>query len=352
MPGIESGPRVLLVTFPGFPFSDPVVGRLLKETEIDTIYSPKTNARHPEELISLARGCVGVIASTDPFTAEVFDRLPDARIVARVGVGYDQIDLDAASHHGVVVTVARGASEETVADHTVGLILAFLRRITSYDRQLREGRWDRTANLGSDLTGKTVGIIGLGAIGQAVARRLRGFDVELVGHDPVNTPSGMACVDLEVLLDQSDIVTVHVPLTAGTVGLVGRSEIARMRKGAVLVNTSRGGVVDESALIEALESGHLSGAALDVFSNEPTIDPRLTRTSATLLTPHIAGLTEESVARMARHAVGSVVDLLEGRTPRGALNWEAVRTLAGHDPHPIDRKERKETPWANSQERR
>lgn len=328
MPGTRSKPR-LLVTFPGFPFGDPVVVRLLEAARLETIYSPKIDFRPPEDLIALARGCVGVVASTDPFTSEVFDGLPHLQIIARVGVGHDQIDLDAASSHGVVVTVARGTSEETVADHSVGLILSVLRKIASYDRHLREGRWERSVNLGFDLTGKTVGIVGLGAIGQAVARRLKGFDVELLGHDPVTRPSDITCVDLDSLLDRADIVTVHVPLTAVTSRMIGHAEFGRMRRGAVLVNTSRGGVVDEEALIEALESGQLSGAGLDVFSDEPSIDPRLTGSDATVLTPHVAGLTEESVVRMARHAVGSVVDLLEGKTPQGALNWKAVGSLVG-----------------------
>lgn len=324
----QDGPRDILVTWPGYAADAPDVGGELTKRGLRIRLAPKLAARTATEVIQLGQGCVGMIASTDPITEDVFDALPDLRVVARVGVGIDSIDVAAATRRGVVVTTARGMNEDTVADHTLALMLAALRRVVIQDAAVRAGCWERTVpNIGHDLHHKVVGIIGLGAIGRAVARRLRGFDVRLVAYDV--SPSSSADVEsvsLAELLRISDVVTVHVPLTAATRGLIGPDEMRAMKPGAVLINTSRGAVVDEVALLNALVDGSLGYAGLDVYRDEPPVNsPLLGLTDRTVLAPHVAGLTHESVRAMERHATLAVVSVLEGRGPDGLENPEVRR---------------------------
>jgi D-3-phosphoglycerate dehydrogenase len=330
MPRAASRQRVL-VTWPGYARDDPAIGRRLDEVGLVPHLAPKRGPRSDDDFVDLARGSVAAIVSTDRVTAEILDALPQLRIVARCGVGLDTIDVDAATNRGVLVTTARGANEEAVADHTVGLMLALLRRLIPDDRLVRSGAWSRDRPfLASDLHGKTVGLLGLGAIGRAVARRLAGFDVRLLAHDPaVASGAGeVMLVALPELLGESDVVTLHLPLLAETWGLIGGPELARMKRGAILVNTSRGEIVDEAALADALRSGHLAGAGIDVFEHEPPAESPLLRLGdRVVLTPHVAGLTRESVRAMQISATTSVVDLFAGRWPRGVANPEVRRTL-------------------------
>ena len=214
---------------------------------------------------------MGAIVSTDPFTADVLRDCGRPAGHRRVGVGVDSIDLDAASARGVQVATTPGANEHAVADHAVGLMLAVLRRIPQLDRDVRAGGWHRTGpSTPRQLTGATVGLVGYGHIGRRVAARLRGFDVQLLVHDPA-LPAGdpETSIALDDLLRRSDVVSLHCPLMSSTRHLIDARALALMRPEAVLVNTSRGGVVDERALLAALRGGSIAGAALDVFDGEP-----------------------------------------------------------------------------------
>jgi phosphoglycerate dehydrogenase-like enzyme len=218
------------------------------------------------------------------------------------------------------VTTTPGANRETTADHALALILAALRRVVEHDASVRRGEWRRGGDLTPwELHRTTVGLVGYGEIGRAVARRLRGFDVELLVCDPAVRPRrGIESVELRELLRRSDVVSLHVPLTAATAGLIGAGELSLMRPTAVLVNTSRGGLLDEAALADALGANRLRGAALDVFADEPAVPRALAGLRNVVLTPHIGGLSERSIASMTERATAHVLDALSG-TPDASV---------------------------------
>jgi phosphoglycerate dehydrogenase-like enzyme len=307
-------PNEVLVTWMRFDPEGEFTGRRMTEAGLVVRLEPNNGGRTPAELSLLLRDAVAAIVSTDPFDRSVFQAASSLRVIARVGVGTDSIDLDAATEAGVVVTTARGMNSETAADHTLALMLAVVRRVTEHDRAVRDGRWPRGGDFTPvDLYGRTVGLVGHGSIGAAVARRLRGFGVQLLVADPaLARADGHETVSLDVLLARSDIVSLHLPLVAETRGIIGAREIAAMKPGAILVNTARGGLVDETALEDALTRGHLRAAALDVFATEPPAGPGLLSLSNVVLSPHIAGISVDSVERMTRQATQSVLAVLEG----------------------------------------
>jgi D-3-phosphoglycerate dehydrogenase / 2-oxoglutarate reductase len=244
-------------------------------------------------------------------TRRLLEAAPRLRWVARAGAGLDNIDVAAATERGVGVLNVPGANAVAVAELTFGLLLSLLRRIPAADASVRRGEWDKSRFMGRELRGKTLGIVGLGKIGSAVAQRARAFEMTCVGHDPLVPDDKLRAMDVEPLalddlLDRSDVVTLHVPLSPETKGMIGAAEIARMPRGAILVNAARGGLVDEAPLLAALESGALSGAALDVFAGEPPKDSPLLAHPRVVLTPHIGAATVE-----AQEAVGEeIVTLL------------------------------------------
>jgi phosphoglycerate dehydrogenase-like enzyme len=271
-------------------------------------------------MVHLAGDAVAAIVSTDPFDREVFAAAPLLRAIARVGVGTDSIDLAAATDAGVVVMTTPGANRETTADHALALILAALRRVVEHDTSIRRGEWLRAGPMTPwELNHTTVGLVGCGEIGQAVARRLRGFDADVLVSDPAGPPMRDAeAVSLSELLRRSDVVSLHAPLTAATAGLIGDAELRLMRSSAVLVNTSRGGLIDEQALADALRGGRLRAAALDVFVDEPDVPRVFAELPNVVLTPHIGGLSERSIASMTERATAHVLDALRG-TPDVAV---------------------------------
>lgn len=328
----SAAPRTVLVTWVDFPGEDSPEVRRLQEVGFELRRAPRLRDRSVDEVIRLARGCEAAIVSTDPFPREFFEAVPEMRVISRVGVGSDSIDLKAAEEHGVAVAIARGTNEEAVADHTIGLMLAVLRKIPAMDASVRHEEWRRTEPwLGSDLHGKTVGLLGLGRIARLVAERLAGFGVQIIGYDPYAVPPpAVRAADFDEVISGADILSLHLPLTPETRGCIGRDEIARMRPGAILINTSRGGVVDEAVLSEALREGRITGAGLDVFSEEPPVhSPLLGLTRSTVLTPHIGGLSREAIVDMVAHATDAVIDVMNGRKPRDVVNsphpppWEA-----------------------------
>jgi phosphoglycerate dehydrogenase-like enzyme len=318
---------VVVVTVPGL---DPGAAWAdgLRAAGLAVRYEPREAERAAGETARILAGAAAAILSTDPVDRATLQGLPGLRVLARTGVGFDAIDVAAAAELGIPVITTPGQNERSVADHTLALILAALRRVASDDAAVRAGRWDRAgAHLGWELTGATVGIVGYGAIGRLVARRLAGFDVRLLAHDVVPV-EGVEQVELDALLARSDVVTLHVPLTPAPRGLIGERELALLGPGGVLVNTSRGGVVDEEALARALAAGRLRAAALDVFDQEPPAGTPLAGLPNCVLTPHAAGLSVGAMAGMLDVAVASVVAVLEGREPPGRIvNAPLARSL-------------------------
>ncbi len=246
-------------------------------------------------------------------------------VIGRAGVGVDNVDLASATRAGITVVNAPTGNTIAAAEHTLALMYALARRVPAADASLRKGEWKRAAFTGRELRGKTLGIVGLGKIGMAVADRARGMEMQVVGHDPYVTEEvaghhGVTLLDLGALLSTADVVTLHVPLTRSTRNLIGERELGCMKRDAYLVNVARGGVVDETALAAALVEGRLGAAAVDVFDAEPPVDSPLLAAPNTVLTPHLGASTEEAQTRVAIEAAEQVLDVLEGRPARYAVN--------------------------------
>ena len=255
---------------------------------------------------------------------------PRLSVVGVASVGTDRIDVTAATRAGVMVVNAPTGNTVAAAEHTMALMLALLRRIPSADASVRRGEWERARFIGAELRHRTLGVIGLGKIGKAVARRAAAFEMRVLTHDPYLTAeqadeNAARMVGLPELLLRADVITVHVPLTAKTKGLIGQAEIQAMKPGAVLLNVARGGLVDETALAQALHEGHLAGAAIDVFSSEPmTADNPLRSAPNTILTPHLGASTEEAQDRVGIEMAEQLLMALSGVTPPFALNAPSV----------------------------
>jgi phosphoglycerate dehydrogenase-like enzyme len=316
-PGAESG--TVVVTYGGFAFGHPEAGGALRAAGLELSISPRGTDRTPEQLTEILGDAVAAIADADPFDADVLARAANLRVIARTGVGLDSIDLGAASREGVVVTTTPGTNHETVADHTLALMLAALRNLRRLDASVRSGGWRDFSLPLSQLHGSTVGLVGYGAIGQAVGRRVRAFGAELLVHDPAGAPDdGTELVELDELLGRSQAVSLHLPLTPETTGLIDARRIGLMRPGAVLVNTSRGPLVDQEALVDALREGRLGGAGLDVFAVEPPGHAPVTELPNVVTSPHCGGISAESNLAMSVMATESVLAALAG-SPTGAI---------------------------------
>lgn len=265
-----------------------------------------------------------IIRSSTRVDREVFAAAPRLRIVARAGVGLDNVDVAAATEAGVEVANAPASNVVSVAELTVGLVIASLRHIPAAAGSLREGRWQRSRFQGTELFGKTVGILGFGRVGRLVAERLAAFGTVIEYHDPyvpqeTGDAYGARAVPLDTLMRDADVLTVHLPLTADTRGLVGARELALAKRDLLVVNTARGGIVDETALAEALKEGRIRGAAVDVFEEEPAMDCELVALEGVLPTPHIGAGTREAQLRAGREAVHAVRAALLGRSLRQAV---------------------------------
>lgn len=290
---------------------------------------------HPEgrSLPEAASGCAGVVAHHTDRVDETLLSTPGLRVLAAVAVGTDNIDLDAATRHGVVVTNTPGVLEEAVADLTLGLLLATSRRIGEAERVVRAGAWSGWALdqfLGLDLGRATLGLVGFGGIGKAVARRARGFGMRILytarsRHPaPEESAAGVEFRPLQDLLRESDLVSLHVPLTPQTRHLIGAPELGLMKPHAILLNTSRGPVVDEAALVAALEGGRLWAAGLDVYEDEPRPHPALLRSDRAVLTPHIGSAGIGARTAMCVTAVRNVIAVLAGEHAPNPVNPEVL----------------------------
>ncbi len=279
-----------------------------------------------EELREAARGAAGILSTvTERVDAELMDAAgEDLKVVANMAVGYDNIDLDAAGERDVVVTNTPEVLNETTADTAFMLLLAAARRLGEAERLLRSGEWDAWGPMqltGPDVWGKKLGVLGFGRIGQAVARRARGFDMDVLYHDKYRNESaenetGVRYVELDELLRTCDFISVHTPLTPETQHLIGQRELDLMQPMTVLVNSSRGPVVDEAALADALEEGSIFAAGLDVYEEEPKVHPKLLELENVVLAPHIGSASIETRDRMAELAAENLVAVLRGEEPK------------------------------------
>lgn len=289
-------------------------------------HSPTGPGASADRVVETLDGAAGVVAQTEPYTGEVFDRLPSLRIVARSGVGYDAVDVPAATERGVLVTTTQGANDWAVADHAFALMLGLCHHIVASDRVARDGKWARP--VGVDLWQKTLGLVGLGRIGKGMVLRAEGFRMRVLAHEPYPdrdfvAEHGVELVSLDELMRRSDFISLHLPAMPETHHIIDAERLSLMKPTAYLVNTARGPLIDEAALAAALDAGRLAGAGLDVREVEPPTDTRFSRFENVILTTHIAGVTAEALEAMSSMAIQSVADALAGRQPHGLINPEA-----------------------------
>ena len=301
--------------------------RLLRDFDV-TVVSESPPERG--ELLEAVRGVAGILPTvTEKMDLEVMDAAGDGlKVIANMAVGYDNIDVEAATERGVIVTNTPEVLNETTADTAFLLMLAAARRLGEAERLLRSGGWDAWGPqqlTGPDVWGKRLGVVGFGRIGQALARRTRGFDMDLVYHDQYRNEEaehelGARYLDLDELLKTADFVSVHTPLTPETTHLIGAEELEKMKPEAVLVNTSRGPVVDEAALADALAEGHIFAAGLDVYEEEPEVHSRLLELENVVLAPHIGSASIETRDKMAALAAENIAAVLSGEEPKTPVN--------------------------------
>ena len=275
------------------------------------------------EMLKLIRDVDGIIIGIDELSAEIIKKANALKVISKYGTGLDNIDTNMATNKKIVVTNTPTANVNAVADLTFGLILSLARRIPEADKKMKSGKWEKI--IGKSVWKKTVGIIGLGKIGKQVAKRAQGFEMNILVFDLIKDKKfalryGMKYVNLEKLLQNSDYITIHIPLNDATRGMISYKELGKVKKEAFLINTSRGGIVDEEALYNALRNNKLRGAALDVYKNEPLQETPLKELDNVIMTPHIGAYTEEAIENMGTQAAQNLIDVLEGREPQNRVN--------------------------------
>jgi phosphoglycerate dehydrogenase-like enzyme len=290
----------------------------LRQAGFELVFPAASGQLSEEELLHVIPGIAAILAGSEPYTRRVFQTASNLRVIARAGVGYDAVDLEAASEHGVAVTITPGTNHDAVAEQTVGMILALAKSIVAFDRSVRTGSWPRQAT--QPLRGRVLGIAGLGRIGKAVALRGACFGMRLLAYEPFPDAAfvdqyRVTLVPFERLLADSDYLSLHLPLTAESRHLMNRKTLALMKPTAFLINTARGGLVCEVDLVEALRAKRLAGAALDVFEREPPGTSPLFDLENVVLTPHTAGVDLQSRDDMALSAAQAIVSLSRGEWP-------------------------------------
>ena len=305
--------------------ADPIAteGVELLRTQADV--DVKTGLK-PQELMEILGDYEALIVRSETkVTAEVIQAGKRLQVIARAGIGVDNIDLDAATASGIAVVNAPTGNTIAAAEHTLALMLSLVRNVPQAHQSLKQGEWNRRAFMGIEVRNKTLGIIGLGRVGSEVARRAQSFAMHIIVYDPFVTPDyarflGVALASLEGLLAQSDIVTVHTPLTENTHHLIGERQLALMKPSSCLINVARGELIDEDALLKALDDGNLAGAALDVFSKEPPGESPLVKHPKVVATPHLGASTQEAQREVAIEASEQVMAVLRGEPTRNAVN--------------------------------
>jgi D-3-phosphoglycerate dehydrogenase len=297
---------------------------LLREAGWDVV-TPAAGALASE--LAMADGLV--VRSATKVTAELLEHAPKLRVVGRAGVGVDNIDVEAATHRGILVMNTPGGNAVSVAEHTFALMLAMARSVPQSNASIHAGRWEKSGAAGTELRGKTLGLVGLGRVGTEVARRARGLEMKVLAHDPYVTPAAAREVEVELvtldeLLKRADVISLHTSLSPATEKMFGAAVFAKMKRGARLVNCARGELIDEAALAEALKSGQLAGAAVDTFAEEPPKNSPLIGLANLIATPHIAGSTAEAQEEVGTAVAQQVRDYLADGLIRNAVNMPAL----------------------------
>lgn len=295
---------------------DPVLNKILEDNGLKVTYEPKITAEQIKEKISIFN--IVIVRSRTTLTKEMIEKANNCKIIARVGVGLDNVDQAAAKEKNIRVINAAEGAMNAVAELVLGFMLSLARQTARGDRAIRNGQWLKNELKGTELRGKYLGIIGLGNIGKRLGRLARALNMNIIGYDVVPIDEefakevGLMKADLDTLLQSSDYVSIHVPLLDSTYHLINAQKISTMKKTAKIINTSRGGVVDEDALYEAIKSGNLGGAALDVFEKEPAIGNKLAELDNVILTPHIGAQTKEAQSLAANIIGEKIIQILRG----------------------------------------
>lgn len=323
----------VLVTPTTFGMHDPRLRAHLEQSVGEVIYNPYPRPLDSQELVALVQGVDGFIAGLDKIDSSVIRAASRLKVISRYGVGLDNVDVEAATTRGIVVTNTPGANSAAVAELALALILGLTRGVCKAVESTRKGSWPRLS--GTGLKGKTVGLLGFGRIGKEVASRLRGFGCRILVFDPQvdgeeAARQGVIWTELEQLLEESDVVSLHVPLTPSTRGMVDRRFLAKMKKGSFLVNTARGELLDEEALLQALNEQHLAGAALDCLSLEPPPgDHPLLKDPRVMITPHMGAHTDEATSAMGWMSLEACLSVLRGQRPPHVVNPQVYEQARG-----------------------
>jgi len=295
---------------------DPVLNKILNDNGLKVTYDPTIT---PEKILETVSSYnIIIVRSRTTITKEIIDKANNCKIIARVGVGLDNVDQDAAKAKNIRVINAVEGAMNAVAELVLGLMLSLARQTARGDRGIRSGKWLKKELMGTELRGKYLGIVGMGNIGKRLGRLAKALNMNIIGYDVIpideefSKEVGLMKADLNTLLQSSDYVSIHVPLLDSTYHLIDAQKMATMKKTAKIINTSRGGVIDEDALYEALKNGNLGGAALDVFEKEPATNHKLTELDNVILTPHIGAQTKEAQSLAANVIGEKIIQILRG----------------------------------------
>lgn len=325
-------PNKILVTLP-FPKEmitsfDACVKRM-EGLGYEVVLDSRARALKEDELLEYAPELVADICSTDAWTRKALEAAPNLKVISRMGVGYDSIDVPAATEKGVGVTITVAANAPDVAEYAFTMMLALSRKLKEADKLVRGGEWKKVFS--HSLYNKTLGIIGLGNIGKRVAKLTCGFDMKIIAYDQYKDEAyarenGITYCSLEDLVKESDIISIHAPLMEETKGLISEAQFDMMKPTTIVINCARGGIVDEEALYQALKDGKIMGAGLDVFEDEPVkMDNPLLTLDNVIVSPHTAGMTREGRSHLVEIAFQNAIDVIEGKAPRGLVNPEIFK---------------------------
>ncbi len=311
---------------------------ILRDEGFEVDYIPGMEAEDLKQKIGAYKALV--VRSSTKVTSQVIEQGRNLRVIGRAGTGVDNIDVDAATRKGILVINTPGGNTVSAAEHTVSMMLSLARNIPQAHISLTSGKWDRKRFVGMEVLEKTIGIIGLGQIGREVAKRSRGLGMFVIGYDPLMQKDaalklGIELVSLDELYRRSDFITVHTPLTSETKGLINDAAIARCRKGVRFLNCARGGIIDESALLRGLQSGHVGGAALDVFEKEPPDHTPLFDHEKVIVTPHLGASTEEAQEKVAAQIGRQIADALSERAYAGVVNASILHLTIKEEVRPF-----------------
>jgi phosphoglycerate dehydrogenase-like enzyme len=300
----------VLLTPRSFGKNDPVVFRILEKAGLTVVRNETGNILNKESMINLLKDCDGVIVGVDPLDAETIFGAPHLKAIAKYGVGVDNIDIEAAKSRGIKVSFTTGANSEAVADYTMTLMLAVARKVVEIDKKCRTGNWGKIIT--TDVSRKTLGLIGLGAVGKLVAARAQGFSMKVIAHDVFWDTSYAETHNItkatpEEIYKNADFISVHLPLTPETNNYIGQAQINKMKPNVIIVNTARGGIIDEDALFNALVNRKIYGAGIDVFTEEPLKDTRWFNLDNVVLGSHCAASTEDAARNMGRMATMNLI---------------------------------------------